>query len=249
MLILGSGIFDKYPDIVFGFNTKIGKSRHAPFYFNVSFSVGDNQKFVEENRKEFFNALGLSPQTVAYQKQVHGDIITYVDKAGDCGQSDAMITCTPGLGLAISTADCAAIFIYDSVKKVAAAVHSGWRGTEKKILAKTLERLVGDFKSNPENLIAYIAPSISKINYEVGKEVAGLFDKKYIEPKEDKFLLDVAGANYDMLIEGGLKIENVKKSDLCSYELKMMLHSYRRDGLKSGRSLGIIAMKPVIAKG
>ncbi|MFO7447849.1 MAG: peptidoglycan editing factor PgeF [Ignavibacteriaceae bacterium] len=243
MVILKSLIFEQFPEIIFGFNTKIGARRNAPYYFNVSFSVGDDENIVKENRNIFFSSLGLSEATVAYQTQVHGDIIKYVDKPGNNGESDAMITAETNLGLAISTADCTPIFICDKKNKVIAGVHSGWRSTEKRIMEKTLLKLKEDFNSNPGDLIVYMGPSISRENYEVGKEVAELFDSKYTKPNHEKFSLDVACANYDMLLKFGVNKKNIQKSELCTYNMKHLLHSYRRDGLKSGRSLGIIAMK------
>ena len=147
------------------------------------------------------------------------------------------------LGLAISSADCPAIFIYDPIQKVIAAVHSGWKGTEKKILIKTIQKLKDDFNSDPSNLICYIGPSISQKNYEVGEEVAQKFDKEFILRKENNFYLDLKSANYKMLIEEGVKKANIQVSELCSYEYETVLHSYRRDGQKSGRALGVIAMK------
>lgn len=241
--IIRSRLFKKYPEIIFGFSTKIGGDREAPYYFNLSHSVGDNEAVVEENRKLLFEMLGLEMENVALQKQVHGDTITYVAKGGFCGDSDAIITDKPNVGLAISTADCTSIFLYDKKNKVIAAVHSGWRGTQQKILLKTLQRLKDDFNSLPENIIAYIGPSISQKNYEVGSEVAEQFESKYLIPKGDKFLLNVAGNNYDMLLNFGLKEGNVQISHYCSYELDELLHSYRRNGLLSGRALGIIALK------
>lgn len=243
MKLIQSEILKKYPEIIFGFSTKIGLNRQAPYYFNVSFSVGDDEKVVSENRESFFNKLGLSEDKVAVQKQIHSDIVKYVSHGGMNGESDAMITDKMNLGLAISAADCTPVFIYDPENKIIAAVHSGWRGTEKKILTKTLLKLVVDFNSDPEKLIAYIGPSICQKNYEVGKEVADLFDGKYKMKRGDKYLLDVSSANYDMLISFGLQKNNVEKSDLCTYEEKDLLHSYRRDGQKSGRSMGIIALR------
>lgn len=243
MLIVKPRIFEKYPEITFGFNTKLGNEREAPYYFNMSFSVGDNPEIVKENRELFFNALELDIDSVAFQKQVHGCGITYVKDPGNCGESDAMITGVPGLGLAVSTADCAAIFIYDKKNKIISGIHSGWRGTQKKIVEKTLLKLSGEYGSRPDDLIAYIAPSICQENYEIGEEVADIFEGKYLKPDGKKFLLDVAGANYDMLLNYGLKKENVQKSKLCTYELKEIFHSYRRDGLHSGRAYGIIALK------
>jgi len=89
----------------------------------------------------------------------------------------------------------------------------------------------------------YIGPSISQRNYEVGVEVAQLFDPKYSIKKGNKFLLDVRKVNYDMLINFGIPQNQIEVSDLCTFEAKDLLHSYRRDGNKSGRCYGVIAFK------
>jgi hypothetical protein len=243
LVIIRSRLFKECTEIIFGFSTKIGGGREAPYYFNLSHSVGDDETVVEENRKLLFEMLGLGMENVAIQRQIHGDTITYVAKGGFCGDTDAMITDKPNLGLAISTADCTSIFLYDKKNKVIAAVHSGWRGTQQKILLKTLQKLKDDFNSLSKDIIAYIGPSISQKNYEVGPEIAERFDCKYLIPNGDKFLLNVAGNNYDMLLNYGLDKGNVQISHYCSYELNELLHSYRRNGLHSGRALGIIAMK------
>ncbi|MEJ2105542.1 MAG: peptidoglycan editing factor PgeF [Ignavibacteriaceae bacterium] len=215
----------------------------APYFFNMSYSVGDDKKIVDVNRKRFFRELGLNEKTISYQKQVHGDSIKEAEIYGNCGESDALITTKKNLGLAISSADCPAIFIYDPVQKVVAAVHSGWRGTEKKILKKTILQLKENFKSVPSNLVCYIGPSISQKNYKVGEEVASKFDDKFVIKSSNKFYLDLAGANFQMLINSGVNKNNIQVSILCSFEYENLLHSYRRDGLKSGRALGVIAMK------
>jgi purine-nucleoside/S-methyl-5'-thioadenosine phosphorylase / adenosine deaminase len=243
MVIIKSLLLSRHEETVFGFSTKIGAGRKPPYYFNMSKSVGDGEKIVSENRELFFKELRLKTENVVLQKQVHGDNISYVINGGFYGESDALITDKKKLGLAISTADCTPIFIFDKKNKVIAAVHSGWRGTEKKILLKVLQKLKEDFNSSPKDLITYIGPSISQKNYEVGKEVAEKFDKKYLIPKGTKFLLDVAGINYDILISFGIPEENIQLSSYCSLEMKYLLHSYRRDGLHSGRALGIIAMR------
>lgn len=243
MFIIKPYIFNKFPEIVCGFSTKVGLNRRPPFYFNLSLSVGDDEKIVKENREAFFNYFGLSSNDIVFQRQIHSDIIKVVKSAGVCGESDAMITDQKNLGLAISAADCTSVYIYDHKLKVIAAIHSGWRGTKEKIVEKTLHILFNDFNSKPENLFVYIGPSISQMNYEVGKEVAEQFEGKYLRFINNKFYLDVAGANYEMLINNGIPDAHIQKSILCTYEYKELLHSYRRDGVKSGRSLGIIAIK------
>jgi polyphenol oxidase len=242
MLIINPFIFKRFPEIIFGFSTKIGPDAKLPYYFNLSYSVEDDKEIVDSNRKLFFRKLGLSEKLVSYQKQVHEDKISLVNSFGSCGESDALITTRKNLGLAISSADCPAIFIYDPKERVIAAVHSGWRGTEKKILMKTIQKLKTDFNSDASNLICYIGPSISQKNYEVQEEVASKFDNEFVVKNKNKFYLNVSGANNKMLVDEGIKEVNIQVSGLCTYEYENLLHSYRREGIKSGRALGIIAM-------
>ncbi|MFZ2323141.1 MAG: peptidoglycan editing factor PgeF [Ignavibacteriaceae bacterium] len=243
MFIIKPYIFQRFPEIIFGFSTKIGGNPSSVFGFNLSFSVGDEREIVESNRKTFFNAIGLEVETVGYQRQIHSDTIKIINCSGDNGQSDALITSKNNLGLAISAADCTPIFIYDRKNKVIAGVHSGWRGTKQKILYKTLLELAGNFNSKAENLFVYIGPSISAVNYEVGQDVAEKFDKKYVMANDKKLFLDVSGNNYDMLLGFGIPQNQIQKSTLCTYEYASLLHSYRRDREQSGRSMGVIALK------
>lgn len=242
MKIVKSRILSGQKNLIFGFSTKYSDETQAPYYFNMSYSVGDNPNTVTKNREELYSELGLSSQEIAYQKQIHSEKVTVVTSAGFKNESDALITNVKNLGLAISSADCVAVFLYDKKEKVIAGIHSGWRGSEKKILIKTLGLLQQKFNSKPENIIAYISPSITQKNYEVDLEVAEKFDGKYCKPIGNKYLLDVASANYDMLLDFGIPKVNIEKSDLCSYDTDY-LHSYRRDGKLSGRAFGVIAMK------
>jgi polyphenol oxidase len=243
MYILKPYIFNGYPEIIFGFSTKVSPGVEPPYYFNLSYSVGDVKSIVDKNRNDFFKTLGLTIENVGYQRQIHSDIVKVIECSGDNGVSDALITDKKNLGLAITVADCTPIFIYDKKNKVIAAVHSGWRGTEQKILYKTLENLKQNFASVPENLIIYIGPSISQANYGVGDEVAKKFHPNFLRWKDRKVFLDVSGINYNLLLDYGIPKNQIQKSELCTYEFKDLLHSYRRDGSTSGRSIGVIAIK------
>ncbi|MBI1939115.1 MAG: peptidoglycan editing factor PgeF [Ignavibacteriales bacterium] len=243
MKIIKSCLLEKFPEITFGMSTKVGLDRKEPYCFNMSLNVGDDDSVVEENRKVFFNELGLHSSLITFQKQIHSDIIKFVEVPGIIGESDAMITAKTNIALAVSTADCTPIFIYDAENKVIAAVHSGWRGTQKQILKKTLHNLRHHFKSSPQNLYVYAGPSISQKNYEVGKETAILFDDKYLKFDNGKIFLDVLSANVDMLCSFGVPEEQIEVSPYCTFDERNLLHSYRRDGGKSGRALGIIVMR------
>jgi hypothetical protein len=243
MKIIESEIFRLHPELIFGISTKNEQLSSPPFYFNMSLSVGDERNMVVKNREAFFKELGLQTDQVATQNQIHSDIITIVTKPANVGESDAMITNRPNIGLAISMADCVGIFIYDPACKIIAGIHSGWRGTQQRILEKTLNKLKTDFQSFPNDLKVYLAPSICQAHYEVDKEVANNFNPKYLIPNGNKFLLDVANINYDFLINFGVNKQNIEVSSLCTYEEIELLFSYRRDGSISGRSFGVIALK------
>jgi hypothetical protein len=240
MQIIKSSLFAKYPEVVFGFSTKIGLNRIPPYCFNLSFNIGDDNSTVKENREAFFGELNINNDQVCFQKQIHSDIITCVQSSGNCGESDALITDKPYLALSITSADCTPIFIYDSENKIVAAIHSGWRGTQQKITLKAVNKLIDMYNSKPENLIVFIGPSISQKNYEVGVEVARLFDEKYLKKIDSRYYLNVSKNNYDMIVETGISESQIEYSDLCTYDEAELLHSYRRDGAISGRALGLI---------
>ncbi|MCB0753123.1 MAG: peptidoglycan editing factor PgeF [Ignavibacteriae bacterium] len=235
-------IFSQFPDLIFGFSTRQNHKIDDKFGFNLSKSIGDDEKKVIENRSKFFAEFDLSLENVVIQKQTHSSIVNFVDKFVNSLEGDALITKTKNLGLAVSTADCTNIYIYDCKEKVIAAVHSGWEGTEKKILAKTIQKLKDDFNSNPQNLFIYFGPSISQQYYEVGKEFLNKFDKKYLTQNGEKYLLDLKAANKDMLLNLGVPNSQIEISEICSFE-NPNFHSYRRDKKNSGRAFGVIAIK------
>lgn len=243
MNYLSSLLLNQYPGLVFGFSLRYAPGAQPPFYHNMSLTVGDDPDRVWQTRYAFFRSLGLDPAQVALQKQVHSDIITFVDKGGVFGESDALITDKPGIGLAISAADCTPVFLYDPVQKIICGVHSGWKGTVNRIVPKAILRLSSDFGVRPENLIAYIGPSVSAINYQVGEDVAALFPEKFVIRKHGSLYADVAGLNYAYLLDAGVNPATIQYSQACTVACKDMFHSYRRDGAHSGRALGVIAMK------
>jgi polyphenol oxidase len=242
MFIHKSKIFSQFPEIIFGLSTKIGNNNSDKFSFNMSKSIGDDENIVQQNRSDFFTGLGLSLETVVTQKQIHSATINYVEKFTNNLVGDALITKTLNLGLAASTADCTNIYLYDPAEKIIGAVHSGWGGTEKRILEKTVQKLISEFSTNPKNLFVYIGPSISRKNYEVGKEFDQKFDEKYLTQIGDKYLLDLKLSNKDMLLNLGIPESQIEISEICNFENEKF-HSYRRDKEYSGRAFGVIALK------
>jgi len=242
MVIIEPVIFKKFPSVMAGISTKIGNNTNN-YGFNLSFSVGDDEEEVKRNREKFSKYFGYSFTQVAFQKQIHSNIVKRVTSPGFQGESDAMITNKPNLPLVVSIADCTPILLYSPKQNVIAVVHSGWKGTHQEIIKRVIEILKIDFATLPNDLYGYIGPSISPKNYEVGKEFEKYFDKKYLRKKNDeKYLLNVKEKIVDDLIESGVDIDKFQISELCTYDISY-LHSYRRDKAISGRMLGFIVIK------
>lgn len=236
-------IFNNYPELIFGFSTKQGGASPEPYGLNLSLSVGDDPENVKRNRDLFFEKLGIKKEEVTFQKQVHSAEIKYSDKPCHFDNCDAIYTDKKNNFLAVSVADCIPVFLYDPEKKITAGVHSGWKGTHEKILSKAIDELINKFDINLKETIAYIGPGISQDRFEVGEEVGELFDDSLKYFKNGKYYLDLKKDNYDQLLLAGLKKENIEVSDLCTYDEKELLHSYRRDGVRSGRMFGVIGMR------
>lgn len=232
-----------YPELVFGFSTKKGGVSPEPLGLNLSISVNDDPENVRRNRKIFFSELGIKEDQVTFQKQIHSSVINYTDKPEHFDGCDAIYTDKKNVFLAVSVADCIPVFLYAPDKKVIAGIHSGWKGTQAKIVTKTIKELVSKFHINLSELTAYIGPGISQDYYEVGEEVGKLFDEKIKYRKNGKYYLDLKKDNYDQLLSSGLNKKNIEVSELCTFKEKDLLHSYRRDGSRSGRMFGIIGMR------
>ncbi len=190
-LIITSKILSAFPEIIHGISTKLGGNQEPPFYNNMSFKVGDSEQNVKTNRDKFFGTLGIDQKLLAIPQQVHSDKIMIADKPGFYPETDGLITALPDLYLIVSTADCYSVLIYDHVKKIIAAVHSGWRGTQKKIVTKAIEMMEKEFGCIAEDLSVFIGPGISRDNFEIGKEVAGMFEEKFISRNNGKYFADL----------------------------------------------------------
>jgi polyphenol oxidase len=242
MRIIKSELFNKFPEIKLGISTRFSGEDEPPFYFNLSYTVGDDAAKVKSNRKKFFNELGINENEVSYQRQTHSVNSNYITKPVFCEDSDALYTNTQNNFLAISIADCIPVLLYEPHRKVIAAIHSGWKGTLNKITTVTIEKLIKEFSIDIRNTLAFIGPGISAENFKVGKDVADLFDENVKKELNGKYFIDLKKHNYLQLINVGLDEKNIEVSDYCTYKEKDLFHSYRRDRDKSGRMLGVIGI-------
>ncbi len=242
--ILHSKLFQQYPGIRFGFSTKKGGVSRIPYGLNLSYMVGDDPQHVDINRERFFGKLGIPIDKLAVPKQFHGDFIKTVQEPGVYDLCDALITTKTGVYLTISSADCLPIFLYDPELRAIAAIHAGWRGTKLKIVEKTIKKMIKEFGTNPEDLIAYIGPGAGVCCYEVGEEVARDFDHRYlVQYSAHKSRLNMKLFTKIQLLDTGLKDRNIELSDYCTICNPGLFYSFRREKLNSGRMMGVIGIE------
>lgn len=226
--------------------------------FNCNHYCGDVPDKVERNRELLCSLLPVYPRMLVVPHQTHDTVVKVVDEAflrlsseeqlKQLEGVDAMISDMKQVCLCISTADCIPVLCYDTRQKVIAAIHAGWRGTVKRIVEKTLDKMVELYGTKGEDVQAYIGPGISLDAFEVGDEVyeafetAG-FDMACIARRDEKWHLDLWEANRMQLLSKGVKKENVEVAGICTYQNYTDFFSARRLGIRSGRILsGIMRM-------
>ena len=199
-----------------------GGQSSGPFSsLNVGLRVGDELENVLANRESIRQDLGL--ENVLFAQQMHGTEIVVIDSseqlsAGEIGGEDgcdAMITTLDGVGLAIQHADCQAVVLYDAKSSVIAAVHCGWRGNVLGILPQTVQKMMTEFGIAPENLQAFIGPSLGSccaefINYK--KE----FPESFYPFNLGNNHFDLKAISIMQLEESGLKRENITCENTCT---------------------------------
>ena len=234
-------IFKGFPELIAAQSTREHGVSPYPYGLNLSSHVGDDLTNVMENRRLFYERIATpSDAQFVYQNQIHSANVNLVHgDEGTVKDSDALITETENVFLAVSIADCTPILVYEPERKLIAAIHAGWRGTEQLVTYTAIKKMIA-LGAKPEKMCAFIGASASVENYEVGEEVATLFEKDYyVEMPSGKCMLDIKKANRDQLLISGVPLEQIEISPRCTiYDLR--LHSYRRDGKESGRMLAVI---------
>jgi YfiH family protein len=239
--LIKPGIFPK--NVLAGVTKRI-ISDSFPRGISFSRSAGISEDELIQNRKILAGQTGIDYGYFKFQRQVHGDRIIVVDYQTDTdsGESDGMVTNKPGIALAISIADCAAILAFDPENLAIGAVHSGWRGTKQKITANLINLMDKQFNTSPENLLVYVSPCAGGENYEVGDEFAELFPRSVKYSRSGKLLFDNKKELRLQLLESGVRENNLELSDICTIK-NDAFHSYRRDRGNSGRMAAFIALK------
>jgi YfiH family protein len=153
--------------------TRAGGVSAPPFdTFNLGDHVGDDPAAVAANRSRLAAAIGL-PDRVVWMNQVHGDRVEVVDEPRDAAfdDTDALVTATPRLALAVVTADCVPLLMADARAGVAAAVHAGRVGAQRGVVTRAVEAMLR-LGARVGDISVLLGPAVSGRNYEVPAAMA-----------------------------------------------------------------------------
>lgn len=154
--------------------TRSGGVSAPPYHsFNLGDHVGDDPAAVAANRARLASAIGLPADHVVWMNQVHSAHVEFVDSPRDqaLDATDALVTRTPRLALAVVTADCVPVLLADGRAGVIGAAHAGRVGAANGVVLRTLEEMITQ-GAHVRDVSVLLGPSVSGPNYEVPEEMA-----------------------------------------------------------------------------
>lgn len=235
-----------FPSISHGIFTRNGGTSKPPYdSLNISLNVGDYKYNVIKNRRIIYKC--MNEADLIFAKQVHGSEISILGnnkyaygKNMSSLNGDAIITNIRHKGLVLQVADCQPVLFYDSIKKVAANVHCGWRGSILNIVGKTIKMMIKQFGSNPRDIIAGVGPSLGPCcaeftNYQ--REIPQSLWNYMCRPS----FFDFWTMTRDQMADAEVKEQNIYISRICTKCNTDRFFSYRNNK-KTGRFAAIIAI-------
>jgi YfiH family protein len=226
---------------------------------NISYTAPRDQHEAWRMRQQWCATMGMDPLTLVVPHQIHGGGVAIVRKR-DAGsgaapgsrlvaRADAVVTSEPGITLMTTHADCLPMLLYAPSARVIAAVHAGWRSTVAGIVPNTLRTMTAVHRVHPDEILAFIGPSICRECYQVGEDVARAWLR--VDPGDSAAALrngvhpltfDLVAANYRLLLEEGVPAQNVEVSGLCTRCDGDQWFSHRAQGPYTGRFGALIAL-------
>jgi YfiH family protein len=231
-----------FPELAHGIFARSPGASAPPFaQLNISLAVGDDPQRVVRNRERVAACMGAKELTSV--RQMHGGEVVVVDsRPSPSLAGDALVTERAGTLLLIAVADCQAILMYDPRRRVAAAVHSGWRGSIVDIAGRTVAVMRERFGCRPADIRAGIGPSLGPccaefVNYRT-EIPSGLWGYRH-----DGVRFDFWAMTRDQLMHSGIPEEQIETAGLCTRCRTDLFFSHRAEK-HTGRFPAVIGIKP-----
>lgn len=225
-------------------------------YASLNGGIGshDDRANVAENRARMAAALGVARFRLVTTYQIHSPTVLTVETPlppDGRPQADGMVTRTPGLAIAVGTADCGSVLFADAGAGVVGAAHAGWRGAFTGVLEATLDAMERCGAERSRIAVA-LGPMISQPSYEVGPEFVARFDAA--DAANARFFMPSARAGHALFnLPGyigarlaGAGVAQIEDLARCTYAEAEHFYSYRRSVHRGepdyGRHLNAIAL-------
>ena len=200
---------------------------------NCGGGSSDQAAIVAMNRDRVAEAMGVSAERLVTVHQVHSaTAVTLSQRPEDRPRADAIVTTTPGLAIAVLTADCQPVLFADRAAGVIGAAHAGWRGALDWVLEATIDAMQAA-GARRDRINAVIGPTISQRAYEVGQEFLERFldedpasARFFINGADGRYLFDLPG--YGLMRLRGTGIGSAEWTHHCTYSDAQRFYSYRR---------------------
>jgi len=218
---------------------------------NMSLFYGNTSESLF-NRKKFLDPLGIDYQDLVCAKQIHSSFIRYVTETdrgkgalaydSSLDDTDALIANVGHLPLAIFTADCLSVFLYDPVKPAIGLVHAGWRSTHENIAVKTIQLMREILNTDAASLWVGFGPCIRSCCYEVARDLDEVFSGSLIQ-RDKRYYLDLVQVNKKQLQDAGVKESHMADSRICTSCQNKDFFSYRKEGKSCGRQMSVMMLR------
>ena len=218
-----------------GFFTRRGGASSGVFKgLNCGLGSSDQKEVVLINRARVADAMTVAPDALRSLYQVHSADVVPVDHLPHDPQqkADALVTATPGVALAVLTADCQPVLFADPEAGVIGAAHAGWKGAFAGILEATVDAMVA-LGAQANKISAVIGPSISQRAYEVGPEMFETFydadpynARFFVNGNGDRYHFDLPAYGLHRLRAAG--VSHAEWTRHCTYSDPDRFYSYRR---------------------
>jgi len=226
----------------------------------VYWREGEKLEDIEAANDVFLPQFGTDRAHIVMPHQEHTAAVRPVTEAdlGACldrsaiPATDGLVTNVPGAALLIYTADCGPLFFLDPVKRAIGLSHSGRKGTLQAIGRVTVETMVREYGSRPEDILCAIGPCICGSCYEVGDEILPEVLEAFGEERAakvmarqgDRYHLNLWEANRLLLLDAGLRPEHIAVTNICTRCNVHALYSYRGDGRIVNQIAHLLMLKP-----
>ena len=226
----------------------------------IGFRRGGRNYTADESYNKICMSLGINRAFVVHPDQMHTDTICEY-KENDTmslSKTDGIITDIKNIATVLTFADCMSFFMYDPITNTMANIHSGWKGTVKRIGEKAIDKLQKNYGVKTQKLICCFGPCIHKDHFLVNSDVSEIFElefpneckkfgivenTEYENEKGKQYRIDTVKLNRELFKKMGLLEENIIDSGLCTVCRSDILYSRREEGPEYQSNASLMMLK------